>query len=91
MLVLVLKHFLSIGVKALYKHCLPGKSTIVSLSVQLNPASIYICGIPASSSAVEYLSSIAGIFFMPDRCQLADNTFHKLIFIRCNKILSSLS
>ena len=45
---LVLKHFLKVLVlKALYKHfskhkCLTGKSTIVSLSVQLNPAAAYL-------------------------------------------------
>ncbi|CAC5403295.1 unnamed protein product [Mytilus coruscus] len=40
--------------------------------------------IPASSAPVERLFSIAGKIFRPDRCRLSDNTFHKLIMIKCN-------
>ncbi|CAC5368390.1 unnamed protein product [Mytilus coruscus] len=38
----------------------------------------------ASSAPVERLFSIAGKIFCPDRCRLSDNTFHKLIMIKCN-------
>jgi hypothetical protein len=40
--------------------------------------------VPASSSPVERLFSIAGNIFTPNRCSLKDNTFECLMFIRCN-------
>ena len=43
-----------------------------------------VLAIPASSAPVERLFSIAGKIFHPDRCRLSDNTFHKLIMIKCN-------
>jgi hypothetical protein len=43
-----------------------------------------LASIPVSSAPVERLFSIAGKIFPPDRCRLRDNTFHKLIMIKCN-------
>ena len=43
-----------------------------------------ILGISASSAAMERLFNIAGKVIRPDRCRLTDNTFQKLMFIRCN-------
>ena len=40
--------------------------------------------IPSSSSPVERLFSIAGKIFRPERCQLSDDRFQQLMFIRCN-------
>ena len=40
--------------------------------------------IQASSAAVERLFSIAGKVFRPDRCRLKDETFERLMMIRCN-------
>lgn len=41
-------------------------------------------GIQASSAAVERLFSIGGKIFRPDRCRLKDETFERLMMIRCN-------
>ena len=41
--------------------------------------------IPASSGAVERLFSVAGNIFRPNRCNLSDSNFEKLVFIRTNK------
>ena len=43
--------------------------------------------IPATSAPVERLFSSAGKIFRPERCRLSDNTFHKLINIKCNSHL----
>ena len=40
--------------------------------------------IPASSAPVERLFSIAGKVFRPDRSRLNDDTFERLMFIKCN-------
>ena len=40
--------------------------------------------IQASSAAVERLFSIGGKVFRPDRCRLKDETFERLMMIRCN-------
>jgi hypothetical protein len=45
---------------------------------------IRFLNVPASSSPVERLFSIAGNVFTPNRCALKDNTFQCLMFIRCN-------
>lgn len=45
---------------------------------------IRFLNVPASSSPVERLFSIAGNVFTPNRCSLKDNTFECLMFIRCN-------
>ena len=44
----------------------------------------YLC-VPASSSPMERLFSIAGKVFRPDRCCLKDKIFEELMFIRCNQ------
>jgi len=41
-------------------------------------------GIPASSTPVERLFSIAGKIFRPDRCSLSDAVFHSLMAVKCN-------
>ena len=45
-----------------------------------------VLGIPSSSAHVERLFSIAGNVhvFRPERCNLTDNRFEELMFIRCN-------
>lgn len=43
----------------------------------------YLC-MPASSTPVERLFSIAGKVFRPERCRLSDKTFETLMFIKCN-------
>ena len=43
-----------------------------------------ILSVPSSSSPVERLFSIAGKIFRPERCNLRDNKFQQLMFIRCN-------
>ena len=48
-------------------------------------ASIYLA-LPASSSTVERIFSIAGKIFRPERCSLSDKLFKDLMFIRCNEI-----
>ena len=40
--------------------------------------------VPASSAPVERLFSIAGKVFRPDRCSLKDDTFEKLMIVKCN-------
>ena len=45
-----------------------------------------VLGVPASSSAVERLFSIAGKVFSPERCRLTDSRFKQLMFIRCNNV-----
>ena len=40
--------------------------------------------IPASSTPVEHVLSIAGKIFRPDRCNLSDDIFEQLIYIACN-------
>ena len=40
--------------------------------------------VPASSSPVERVFSIAGRVFRPDRASLSDSRFEKLMFIACN-------
>ncbi|XP_048735601.2 uncharacterized protein LOC125651020 [Ostrea edulis] len=40
--------------------------------------------IPASSAPVEQLFSIGGTIFRPERCRLADQTFERLMNIKCN-------
>ena len=39
---------------------------------------------PATSAPVERLFSIAGKVFRPERCSLKDDTFEKLMMIKCN-------
>ena len=39
---------------------------------------------PATSAPVERLFSIAGKVFRPKRCSLKDDTFEKLLMIKCN-------
>ena len=46
---------------------------------------VVVLGIPASSAPVERLFTIAGKNFRPERSQLANVIFQKLMFIRCNK------
>ena len=41
--------------------------------------------IPASSVPVERLFSTAGNVFRSERCQLNDETFEMLMFVKCNK------
>lgn len=43
--------------------------------------------VPATSAPVERVFSVAGRIFKPDRCQLNDKTFHRLVFIKYNKNL----
>jgi hypothetical protein len=50
----------------------------------LTQASLNVLGIPASSAPVERLFSVAGKVFRLERCRLTDETFQKLMFIRCN-------
>ena len=52
----------------------------------LNPtlAKLACLQISASSAPVERLFSVAGIFFISDRCNLTDANFEKLMFIHCN-------
>lgn len=45
-----------------------------------------VLGVPASSTAVERLFSIAGKVFTPERCRLTDSRFKQLMFIRCNNV-----
>ena len=40
--------------------------------------------IPASSAPVEWLFSIAGKVFRPERCLMKDSTFERLMMIKCN-------
>ncbi len=46
-----------------------------------------VLAVPASSSSVERLFSIAGKIFRPERCRLSDHRFQSLMFIRCNNNL----
>ena len=39
---------------------------------------------PATSASVERLFSIAGKVFRPERCSLKDDTFEKLMMIKCD-------
>ncbi|KAK2163448.1 hypothetical protein LSH36_79g05027 [Paralvinella palmiformis] len=48
-----------------------------------NTAADYL-SVPTSSAPVERLFSVTGRVFHPDRCLLADLTFDRLMFIRCN-------
>ena len=43
--------------------------------------------VPATSAPVERVFSTAGKIFRPDRCQLSDERFESLMFIKCNKHL----
>lgn len=43
--------------------------------------------IPASSAPVERIFSIAGKIFRPERCRLNDQTFERLMMIKCNSKL----
>ena len=43
--------------------------------------------VPATSAPVERVLSTAGKIFRPDRCQLSDERFETLMFIKCNKHL----
>ena len=52
-----------------------------SVCLSLDEVAMTVLGIPASSVPVERLFSIAGKVFRPKRCQLADATFQKLMFI----------
>ena len=45
---------------------------------------VSVLGIPASSAPVERLFSVAAKVFRPERCRLKDDTFYKLMFVRCN-------
>ena len=44
-----------------------------------------VLSVPASSAPVEHLFSVDGKSFRPDRCQMKDTAFERLIFIKCNK------
>ena len=44
----------------------------------------------ASSAPVEQLFSIAEKIFRPDRCSMSDETFQKLITIKCNAHIYNL-
>ena len=46
--------------------------------------------IPASSALVERLFSIAGKLFRPERCLMKDQTFERLMMIKCNAQLSNM-
>ena len=46
--------------------------------------------IPASSAPVERLFSIAGKIFRPDRCSMKDQTFERLMMIKCNAKLTDV-
>ena len=50
----------------------------------LYEAAVKYLAIPASSAPVEKVFNIAGKQFRPDRCDLNDKTFEKLMFIRGN-------
>ncbi|KAK3873511.1 hypothetical protein Pcinc_021479 [Petrolisthes cinctipes] len=43
--------------------------------------------VPATSASVEWVFSVAGRIFRPDRCQLSYKTFQSLVFIKYNKNL----
>ena len=43
--------------------------------------------IPASSGAIERVFSSGGKIFRPERCNLSNELFSSLIFIKCNKKL----
>ncbi|XP_060072674.1 zinc finger BED domain-containing protein 4-like [Ylistrum balloti] len=45
---------------------------------------LYFLAIPSSSAPVERLFSVAGKTFRPERCRLKDDTFEKLMNIKCN-------
>ena len=45
----------------------------------------------ASLAPVEWLFSIAGKIFQPDRCSLSDSVFQKLIAIKCNGHVSDVT
>ena len=45
-----------------------------------------LLAIPATSAPVERLFSIAGKVFRPERCSLKDETFEKLMMIKCNHV-----
>ena len=44
-------------------------------------------GVPASSTPVERLFSIAGKVFRPGRCRLSDKTVERLILAHCSKYI----
>ena len=46
--------------------------------------------IQASSAPVERLFSIAGKIFRPDRCSVKDQTFERLMMIKCNAKLTDV-
>ena len=60
-----------------------GRSTSQSILPSLAEVAVVFLGIPVSSAAIEFLFSIAGNVFRPERSQLADVTFQKLMFIPC--------
>ena len=45
-----------------------------------------LLAIPATSAPVERLFSIAGKVFRPERCSLKDETFERLMMIKCNHV-----
>lgn len=52
---------------------------------QLAELACQYLSVPASSAPVERLFSVAGKIFRPDRCNLSDSLFEKLMFIKCNQ------
>ena len=51
---------------------------------QLAEIACHYLSIPASSGPVEWLFSVAGKVFQPDRCRLSDTLFEQLMFVICN-------
>ena len=78
MLVLLLKH---IFIKSL-KHII---KAFISTYPILAVIAKHVLSVSASSAPVEHLFSVDGKIFRPDRCQMKDATFERLIFIKCNK------
>ena len=53
--------------------------------LKLAAIATHVLSVLASSAPVECWFSAVGNIFRPDRCQMKDTTFERLIFIECNK------